>query len=93
MNAILIPAYKPDMKLVDLTNRLLTHDDLKMVVVDDGSGEAFQNVFQALDPRVHLISYPVNKGKGGALKTGIRYIYENMPECERLVTADRKSVV
>lgn len=88
MNAILIPAYKPDEKLVALTDQLLTHDDLKLVVVDDGSGEAFRSVFDALDKRVVLISYPVNKGKGGALKTGIRYIMEHMPECERLVTAD-----
>ena len=88
MNAILIPAYKPDDKLVALTNQLLTHDDLKLVVVDDGSGEAFRPVFKALDKRVTLISYPDNKGKGGALKTGIRYIMDHMPECERLVTAD-----
>ena len=88
MNAILIPAYKPDDKLVALTNQLLTHDDLKLVVVDDGSGEAFRPVFEALDKRVTLISYPDNKGKGGALKTGIRYIMDHMPECERLVTAD-----
>lgn len=88
MNAILIPAYKPDDKLVALTDQLLTHDDLKLVVVDDGSGEAFRPVFGALDKRVTLISYPDNKGKGGALKTGIRYIMDHMPECERLVTAD-----
>ena len=88
MNAILIPAYKPDDKLVALTDQLLTHDDLKLVVVDDGSGEAFRPVFEALYKRVTLISYPDNKGKGGALKTGIRYIMDHMPECERLVTAD-----
>lgn len=88
MNTILIPAYKPDDKLVALTDQLLTHDDLKLVVVDDGSGEAFRPVFEALDKRVTLISYPDNKGKGGALKTGIRYIMDHMPECERLVTAD-----
>ena len=88
MNAILIPAYKPDMRLVELTNLLLTHEDLAVVVVDDGSGESFKEVFSALDKRVHFITYPVNKGKGGALKTGIKYIYDNMPDCERLITAD-----
>ncbi len=88
MNAILIPAYKPDMKLVELCAQLLTHEELAVVVVDDGSGEAFKPVFEALDPRVRLISYPVNKGKGGALKTGIKYIYDNLPDCQRLVTAD-----
>ncbi|MBQ6646709.1 MAG: bifunctional glycosyltransferase family 2/GtrA family protein [Clostridia bacterium] len=88
MNAILIPAYKPDEKLIALCEKLLTHEDLSLVVVDDGSGAEFKPIFDALDERVHLISYPVNKGKGGALKTGIKYIYENLPECERLVTAD-----
>lgn len=88
MNAILIPAYKPDMRLVELTNLLLTHDDLQVVVVDDGSGDKFKEVFSSLDKRVHLITYPVNKGKGGALKTGIRYIFDSMPDCERLITAD-----
>ena len=88
MNAILIPAYKPDEKLVELCRLLLMHEDLRLVVVDDGSGEACKPIFDALDERVKLISYPVNKGKGGALKTGIRYIYNNMPDCERLVTAD-----
>ena len=88
MNAILIPAYKPDMKLVELCSQLLSHDDLEVVVVDDGSGEEYRNVFDAIDNRVHQITYPVNKGKGGALKTGIKYIYENLPQCERLVTAD-----
>ena len=88
MNAILIPAYKPDEKLIELCRQLLTHEDLKLVVVDDGSGEEFRHIFDALDERVKVISYPVNKGKGGALKTGIAYIYENLPECERVVTAD-----
>ena len=87
-NAILIPAYKPDEKLVSLCDTLLLNDDLSIVVVDDGSGEEYQSVFKALDGQVKLISYPVNKGKGGALKTGIAYIYDNMPECQRIVTAD-----
>ena len=88
MNAILIPAYKPDEKLVSLCNTLLAQDDLRIIVVDDGSGPDFRHVFEALDERVKLISYPVNKGKGGALKTGLNYIYDSMPECERVVTAD-----
>ena len=88
MNAILIPAYKPDEKLIALCAQLVTYEGIKVVVVDDGSGEECRHIFEALDEKVHVISYPVNKGKGGALKTGIRYIYENMPDCERLVTAD-----
>ena len=88
MNAILIPAYKPDEKLVALCQRLLDDDELKIVVVDDGSGTEYKEVFDALDRRVHVIRYPINRGKGWALKTGMEYIYNSLPECERLVTAD-----
>ena len=88
MNAILIPAYKPDVKLVELCEKLIQHDELKIVVVDDGSGPECSEIFAALPEGIKLISYPVNKGKGGALKTGIKYIYESLPACERLVTAD-----
>ncbi len=88
MNAILIPAYKPDEKLIALCGQLVTYEGIKVVVVDDGSGEECRHIFEALPESVHVISYPVNKGKGGALKTGIKYIYESMPDCERLVTAD-----
>lgn len=88
MNAILIPAYKPDEKLIALCDQLVTYEGIKVVVVDDGSGEECRLIFNALNPQVHLISYPVNKGKGGALKTGIKYIYESMPDCDCLVTAD-----
>ena len=87
MNVVLIPAYKPDEKLIALTQRLLA-EDLSVVVVDDGSGEEFADIFAKLDKKVYHIGYPVNKGKGAALKTGIKYIYEELPECERLVTAD-----
>lgn len=88
MNAILIPAYKPDMKLVELCEKLVKQEGIKVVVVDDGSGPDFRKVFDSLPEEVRFITYPVNKGKGGALKTGIKEIYEKMPECERLVTAD-----
>jgi len=88
MNAVLIPAYKPDMKLVELCGKLVSDRNLKIVVVDDGSGAEYKGVFEALPEGVKLISYPVNKGKGGALKTGIKEIYENMPECACIVTAD-----
>lgn len=88
MNVILIPAYKPDNKLIELTNILLKNDDLALVVVDDGSGKEYAPVFQALDSKAKLISYPDNRGKGAALKTGIKYIYENLTDCDRIVTAD-----
>ena len=84
---ILIPAYKPTEELVGFVRELLTNP-FDVVVVDDGGGEQFDAVFGALQEMCAVIRYPVNKGKGGALKTGFRYIRENMPGCRYVVTAD-----
>ena len=84
---ILIPAYKPTEELVGFVRELLTNP-FDVVVVDDGGGEDFDKIFNALQEMCAVIRYPVNKGKGGALKTGFRYIRENMPECRYVVTAD-----
>lgn len=73
MNKIaLIPSYEPDDKIIKLVNEL-SKNDFKIVVVDDGSGKDYENIFNKLD-KAHVISYKTNKGKGHALKTGYKYI-------------------
>lgn len=69
---ILIPSYHPDYELI----KLLQNIDKKypVVVVDDGSGIAYQNIFETVKKYAHLISYEKNMGKGYALKTGLKYI-------------------
>jgi glycosyltransferase involved in cell wall biosynthesis len=58
------------------------------VVVDDGSGEAFEPIFAAVPDFAVLLRHEVNKGKGAALKTAITYVLEQMPQCELALTAD-----
>lgn len=82
---ILIPAYKPDEKLLKLIDRLI-EAEYDIVVVNDGSGEKFQHIFDSIHS-AKVIEYPVNKGKGGALKTGISYINENT-SAKYIITAD-----
>ncbi len=82
---ILIPAYKPDEKLLSLLDKL-TEAEYDIVVVNDGSGEKFQHIFDSIRS-AKVIEYPINKGKGGALKTGISYINENT-SAEYIITAD-----
>jgi putative flippase GtrA len=69
----LIPAYEPDHRLVGLVDDLrLAGQDV--VVVDDGSGPAYATVFQAVRDRgATVLTHPVNRGKGAALKTGFRH--------------------
>ena len=44
---VVIPAYEPDEKLVKLTAELV-RKSLPVVVVDDGSGEEYLNIFDQL---------------------------------------------
>ena len=44
MKAVIIPAYEPDGVLTDIAKRL-SEEGFKVIVVDDGSGEKYQNVF------------------------------------------------
>lgn len=71
---ILIPSYEPDENLTNLIENL-NKNKMTSIVVDDGSGEDYKEIFDSLDTKV--ISYEKNKGKGHALKTGYKYIKEN----------------
>ena len=70
---ILIPAYEPDEKMIDLLSSL-KKTKLKVIVVDDGSGENYKEVFKKAKEYAEVISYEVNRGKGVALKNGLEYI-------------------
>lgn len=86
--ALIIPAYKPDEKLLELLERFRGQEEFYPVIVDDGSGETFQPIFDGLPDFAVLLRHEVNRGKGAALKTAIAYVLENMPECELALTAD-----
>lgn len=87
--AILIPAYEPDEKLVELIARL-RGDFAHLVVVDDGSvEEGARAVFERIRGDVDaLLVHEVNRGKGVALRTGIAWIRAHLPEVRAVVTAD-----
>ena len=86
--AILIPAYNPPKALVSLCEELLKVENTKIVVVNDGSKKECEEIFSSLGKEVTVLKHDVNRGKGCALKTGLRYIYENLKECSVVVTAD-----
>jgi putative flippase GtrA len=48
--------------------------DAMILVVNDGSGPEFEQYFSGLDPRVRVIGYPENRGKGHAIKYALNYI-------------------
>lgn len=86
--AVLIPAYKPEDKLLKLVSEFDVIKDIEIVIVNDGSGSEFESIFSQLPKHVTLLRHNENRGKGRALKTAIAYIKDNMKDCEGIITAD-----
>ena len=84
----LIPAYKPDERLIALTRELLG-EGMPVLLVDDGGGAEYKAIFDACRALgAHVVTHAVNLGKGRALKTGINEAMLAYPEAQCLVTAD-----
>ena len=82
----LIPAYEPEQKLIGLTADL-REKGFDIVVVDDGSGPEYRDIFGELEMQATVLTHPQNRGKGAALKTGLRYINKYMAYTESVRTA------
>ena len=69
----MIPAYRPSEALPHLVQALLAKGFHAIVLVDDGSGPAYDAIFsRASAPAgVRLLRHARNRGKGAALRTGI----------------------
>lgn len=86
---VLIPSLEPDFGLVSYISKLQELGIKDIVIVDDGSGEAYQPIFDELVTQgCVVLHHTTNKGKGSALKTGFQYIKENYPHASCVVTAD-----
>ena len=82
----LIPAYEPDEKLTDIAASL-KEKGMDIVIVDDGSGEAYREIFLQASQNAVVLTHPENRGKGAALKTGLKYIDRYMAYTESVLTA------
>jgi len=83
----LIPAYEPDELLLDLLRDLYAAGT-KAVVVDDGSGAGYAEIFRQAGELATVLSYETNQGKGHALKYGLNYINEHIQGRYVVVTLD-----
>ena len=88
--AVLIPAYRPSDALPVLVEALLRQPFRAVVVVNDGSGPEYDDLFAALArlPRVRVLVHAVNLGKGAALKSGLNFVLSELPDSLGAVTAD-----
>ena len=81
----LIPAYEPDKKIKGLIDEII-EKGFDIVVVDDGSGPDFAELFEELSRKATVLTHSENRGKGAALKTGLNYINKYMAYTESVLT-------
>ena len=88
--AVVIPAYRPSAALVEVVRALVERQFPAILVVDDGSGPEFHEIFADAGalPGVQLLRHATNLGKGAALKTGINHALCTIPDLAGVVTAD-----
>lgn len=84
---VLIPAYKPDERLIALSDELIAMG-IRLFVVDDGSGSDFGSIFDKIRNKgVDVFVHKTNRGKGAALKTGIKQLMM-YSDIKGIITAD-----
>lgn len=89
--ALLIPAYCPSPTLIDLIRELSASPFEKLIVVNDGSGVEYNEIFnelKKLNTNLILLEHETNQGKGAALKTGFNYLLQQGRDIDGVVTAD-----
>jgi glycosyltransferase involved in cell wall biosynthesis len=88
--AVVVPAWQPERVLLELLDALSAAGAAAIILVDDGSSPACEEIFAAAAnlPCVHLLRHPLNRGKGRALKTGFAYVLERFHSLDGVVTAD-----
>ncbi|MFT3951360.1 MAG: bifunctional glycosyltransferase family 2/GtrA family protein [Oscillospiraceae bacterium] len=69
---VVIPAYEPDERLIELVAEIREKTGFRVLVVNDASSSA--EVFAALGEDVTVLTHAQNCGKGRAMKTALDYL-------------------
>ena len=84
---VLIPAYCPDEKMITLLEQISETFE-HILVVNDGSGEAYDVLFEQAGKYAVVLDHESNCGKGCALRTGFSYVLEHITDALGVVTID-----
>jgi glycosyltransferase involved in cell wall biosynthesis len=87
VNAAIIPAYNPDLKLIELTASLYKKGVHNVIVVNDGSDERTKEIFAKLGAYVTVLTHDSNLGKGAAIKTDLKHA-DHLPGLQGVVVLD-----
>ena len=87
---IIIPAYEPEENLLTFVASLQQELSSEIIIVDDGSGDAYRHIFKKLQENYgcKILTHYVNMGKGRALKDAFNYCLNTYSDLKGCVTAD-----
>lgn len=86
---LVVPAYNPGGGIIEIVSKALAEVE-QVVIVDDGCEAAHRTYLRQCltDARVRLLEHGCNKGKGGALHTGISHCLARMKKNDFILTMD-----
>lgn len=87
---LIIPAYRPDEKIIETINDALETGFNDIIIVDDGSESECNVILDKIEniPECVLLKLEKNIGKGRALKTALSFYLENRSDSLGVVTLD-----
>ena len=82
----LIPAYKPNIQLLEFVKGIEEHG-MDCLIVNDGSGEEYLSLFHKIEreTEARVLSFPENRGKGAALKGDWNICSRKMQDCKGIL--------
>lgn len=88
--ALIIPIYQARERCISFLQSFQKDDFDYMLVIDDGSGEKYSWIYDEIKKTspFEVLSYSENKGKGHAMKEGLKYLLSIDPTIDILLTAD-----
>ena len=87
---IVIPSLEPDDKLLPYIKRLISAGIKKIIVVNDGSSYKCNGIFEEIKSieQCSLLTHEINRGKGAAIKTALKFYIENIDGFRGVITVD-----
>ena len=93
MAVVIIPAYRTDGALGEVVNelqreKLVEKRNMQVIVVDDGSGDEYRDVFDEVSEECIVLHHRENRGKGAAIKTALTYVKKEIWEYDTIGIMD-----